>query len=274
MAAMIEGAPRPLLDVRDLTTVFATPGGPFKALDSVSFELAKGETLGLVGPSGSGKSLTALSVLRLVQPPGRIVSGQVVFEGRDLLSLPDAEMCRVRGRQLALVFQDPAAALNPVFTVGDQVAETLRAHGLADRASARDRVAQLLQMVRIPDPARRARDYPHQLSGGLRQRVAIALALACEPILVIADEPTTALDATIQGEILELLEELRSRLGLSLLLIAHDLQVVAGMAPRVAVMDRGRIVETGRTADILSAPSHPVTRALVDAVPGGIGATW
>ena len=202
-------SPSALLDVRHLTTVFDVDGRALPAVDDVSFQLRAGETLGLVGESGSGKSLTAMSILRLVQPPGRIAAGQVLFRGRDLLTLSEREMRKVRGAGIGLVFQEPATALNPVFTVGDQIAETLRVHGLAGRAEARRRAVELLDQVKVADAAGRVRDYPHQLSGGMRQRVLIAMALACKPSLVIADEPTTALDVTIQAQILDLLRELR-----------------------------------------------------------------
>ena len=258
----------PLLDVQDLTVVFEGSRAPVTAVDHVSFQLAAGETLGLVGESGSGKSVTAFSILRLVQPPGRIVSGRVLFEGRDLLSLPESEMRQVRGARISLIFQEPMTALNPVMRVGDQIAEALTVHGLAGAREARARAVELLDAVRIADPARRVRDYPHQLSGGMRQRVMIAIALACRPPLIIADEPTTALDVTIQAQVLELLRELKERFHLALLLITHDFGVIAEMADRVAVMYRGRIVETGPVRQILRQPAHDYTRALLAAVPG------
>src|SRR5471030_2202859 len=236
----------PLLRVERLTTVFDTARGPVPAVDDVSFEIRAGETLGLVGESGSGKSVTALSILRLVQPPGRIASGQIFFKGRDLLTLDERAMRSVRGAEIALIFQEPMTALNPVFRVGDQIAETLLVHGRATRREAKVRAIELLRAVRISNPESRVADYPHQLSGGMRQRVLIAMALACQPSLVIADEPTTALDVTIQAEILDLLREMKSALGLSLLLITHDLGVIAETADRVAVMYAGRIVEIGR----------------------------
>jgi ABC-type dipeptide/oligopeptide/nickel transport system ATPase component len=258
----------PLLDVQDLTVVFEGSRAPVTAVDHVSFQLAAGETLGLVGESGSGKSVTAFSILRLVQPPGRIVSGRVLFEGRDLLSLPESEMRQVRGARISLIFQEPMTALNPVMRVGDQIAEALTVHGLAGAREARARAVELLDAVRIADPARRVRDYPHQLSGGMRQRVMIAIALACRPPLIIADEPTTALDVTIQAQVLELLRELKERFHLALLLITHDFGVIAEMADRVAVMYKGRIVETGPVRQILRQPAHDYTRALLAAVPG------
>ena len=249
-----------LLRVEGLTTVFDTPKGPVPAVDDVSFEIRAGETLGLVGESGSGKSVTALSIIRLMQPPGRIAGGRLVFKGRDLLTLDEREMQRVRGAEIALIFQEPMTALNPVFRVGDQIAETLLVHGRATRRDAKARAIDLLRAVRITNPESRVSDYPHQLSGGMRQRVLIAMALACQPSLVIADEPTTALDVTIQAEILDLLREMKSALSLSLLLITHDLGVIAETADRVAVMYAGRIVETGPVREIFRNPGHPYTR--------------
>jgi ABC-type dipeptide/oligopeptide/nickel transport system ATPase component len=238
------------------------------AVDRVSFQIAAGETLGLVGESGSGKSVTAFSILRLVQPPGRITGGRVLFEGRDLLALPEPAMRQVRGARMSLIFQEPMTALNPVMRVGDQIAEALTVHGLADAAAARARAVELLDAVRIAEPAKRVRDYPHQLSGGMRQRVMIAIALACRPPLIIADEPTTALDVTIQAQVLDLLRELKERFHLALLLITHDFGVIAEMADRVAVMYRGRLVESGPVRQILRAPTHDYTRSLLAAVPG------
>jgi ABC-type dipeptide/oligopeptide/nickel transport system ATPase component len=258
----------PLLDVRDLTVVFDGARAPVTAVDRVSFQIAPGETLGLVGESGSVKSVTAFSILRLVQPPGRIASGQVLFEGRDLLTLSEPEMRQVRGARISLIFQEPMTALNPVMRVGDQIAEALTVHGLADGTAARARAVELLDAVRITDPARRVRDYPHQLSGGMRQRVMIAIALACKPPLIIADEPTTALDVTIQAQVLELLRELKERFHLALLLITHDFGVIAEMADRVAVMYRGRLVEDGPVRQILREPAHEYTRSLLASVPG------
>ena len=259
----------PLLSVERLTTVFDTAHGPVAAVDDVSFEIRAGETLGIVGESGSGKSVTALSIMRLVQPPGRIAGGALWFKGQDLLTLEEREMRRVRGAGIALIFQEPMTALNPVFRVGDQIAETLLVHGRGTRREAKARAIELLRAVRIPDPESCAGDYPHQLSGGMRQRVLIAMALSCQPSLVIADEPTTALDVTIQAEILDLLREMKSALDLSLLLITHDLGVVAETADRVAVMYAGRIVETGPVRDIFRRPGHPYTRGLLASMPGG-----
>lgn len=258
-----------LLRVESLTTVFDTSHAPVTAVDDVSFEIRAGETLGLVGESGSGKSVTALSIMRLVQAPGRIAAGRVLFNGRDLLSLDDRAMQRVRGAEIALIFQEPMTALNPVFRVGDQIVETLRAHGRAAGREGRARAIELLRAVRIADPESHVDDYPHQLSGGMRQRVLIAIALACQPSLVIADEPTTALDVTIQADILDLLREMKAALNLSMLLITHDLGVIAETADRVAVMYAGRIVESGPVRAIFANPGHPYTRGLLASMPGG-----
>jgi oligopeptide/dipeptide ABC transporter ATP-binding protein len=258
-----------VLQVRNLTTVFDQSTGPVAAVDDVTFDIRVGETLGLVGESGSGKSVTALSLMRLVQPPGRIAAGSIIFKGRDLLALSEAEMQQVRGAEIALIFQEPMTALNPVFTIGDQIAEALIVHGRARGREALDKAAELLEAVRIPDARSRVRDYPHQLSGGMRQRVLIAIALACRPSFVIADEPTTALDVTIQAEILDLLREMKAAFNLSLLLITHDLGVIAGTADRVAVMYAGRIVEEGPVREIFRRPAHPYTRGLLASMPGG-----
>ena len=255
----------PLLDVQHLSVTF---GGPTPAVDDVSFQIAAGETLGLVGESGSGKSVTAFSILRLLQVPGRIIGGRVIFEGRDLLALSEGEMREVRGAGISLIFQEPMTALNPVMRVGDQIAEALLVHRKATRAEARDRAIELLEAVKIPDAGRRVRDYPHQLSGGMRQRVMIAIALACRPRLVIADEPTTALDVTIQAQVLELLRELKGRYNLAILLITHDFGVIAEMADRVAVMFKGRLVEEGAVREVLRNPRDEYTRNLLAAVPG------
>jgi len=262
----------PLLDVTDLRTVFRLAGGrgpEAVAVDGISFHINRGETLGLVGESGSGKSVTAMSIIRLVSPPGRIAGGRVLFGGRDLLTLNEEHMRQVRGRRIGFVFQEPMVALNPVYTIGFQIEETLKVHTLAKGEAARKRAIELLEAVRVPDPARRAKAYPHQLSGGLRQRAMLALALAAEPSLLIADEPTTALDVTVQAEVLDLLRDLRKQFGLSMLLITHDLGVVAEMADRVAVMYCGRIVEEAQTATLLSQPAHPYTRGLIASVPHG-----
>ena len=257
-----------MLDVAHLTTVFDLPSGPAPAVHDVSFHVSAGETLGLVGESGSGKSVTAMSIMRLVQPPGRIAGGSIRFKGHELLTLPEEEMRRLRGADIALIFQEPMSALNPVFTIGDHLVETLVVHGKATRTAARARAIELLDAVRIPHPAARVRDYPHQLSGGQRQRVLIAMAVACNPSLIIADEPTTALDVTIQAQILDLLREMKALYKLSLLLITHDLGVVAETADRVAVMYAGRVVEHGPVRALLSAPQHPYTQGLLASLPG------
>jgi ABC-type dipeptide/oligopeptide/nickel transport system ATPase component len=256
-----------LLDVQNLTVSFAAARGAVKAVDNVSFHIAAGETLGLVGESGSGKSVTAFAILRLLQPPGKVTGGRVLFDGTDLLTLSEREMRNVRGARISLIFQEPMTALNPVMRVGEQIAEALTVHG-SSRTEAHARAVELLDAVRIPDAARRARDYPHQLSGGMRQRVMIAIALACRPPLIIADEPTTALDVTIQAQVLELMRELKARFNLALLLITHDFGVIAEMADRVAVMYKGKLVEEGPVRQILRAPSHEYTRTLLAAVPG------
>jgi len=257
----------PLLDVQHLTVAFERPGSALTVVDDVSLTIQPGETLGLVGESGSGKSVTALAILRLLQPPGRVVGGQVLFEGRDLLRLTESEMRTVRGGRISLIFQEPMTALNPTMRVGDQIAEALTSHGVG-KGDARRRVVELLDAVRIADAANRARDYPHQLSGGMRQRVMIAIALACRPPLVIADEPTTALDVTIQAQVLEMLRELKDRFKIALLLITHDFGVIAEMADRVAVMRSGQLVEQGAVRQILREPSHEYTQRLLRAVPG------
>ena len=262
-----------LLSVQHLTTVFDVPGAPVVAVDDVSFEIRQGETLGLVGESGSGKSVTAFSILQLLQPPGRITKGSVIFQGRDLVTLPENEVRKVRGAGIGLVFQEPMAALNPVMRVGAQITEALLVHKLANKRDARSRAIELLRAVRITDPERRVDDYPHQLSGGMRQRVMIAVALACRPPLVIADEPTTALDVTVQAQILELLREMKREFDVALLLITHDLGVIAETADRVAVMYAGRIVEQGPVRDIFRRPLHPYTQGLLASIPGGESGT-
>lgn len=258
------------LEVSHLTTVFDLPSGQATAVDDVSFEIRPGETLGLVGESGSGKSVTALSVMRLVQPPGRITGGSIRLEGQELLTLRESDMRRIRGARIGFVLQEPLTALNPVLTVGDQITETLTVHGLASRREAGRRAVALLETVQIPNAAARAHDYPHQLSGGMRQRVLIATAIACRPPLIIADEPTTALDATIQAQVIELLRQMTTTFNMSLLLITHDLGVVAQIADRVAVMHAGRIVEQGPVGAVLGAPQHPYTRGLLASMPGTV----
>jgi ABC-type dipeptide/oligopeptide/nickel transport system ATPase component len=255
----------PLLKVENLRTTF----GPLVAVNDVSFEIRKGETLGLVGESGSGKSVTAFSIIRLVQEPGRVEGGKIFFQGKDLLTLPEDEMRQIRGAGIGFVFQEPMAALNPVMRVGAHIAEALTVHGLASRRDARSRAVELLRAVRIVDPEKRVDDYPHQLSGGMRQRVMMAVALACKPPLLIADEPTTALDVTVQAQILDLLREMKREFDLSLLLITHDFGVIAETADRVAVMYRGRIVEQGAVRDIFHNPQHPYTKGLLASIPGG-----
>ena len=256
-----------LLEVNDLQTHFPTRAGLVRAVDGVSFHLDRGELLGLVGESGCGKSMTALSVMRLIAPPGRIVKGEILFDGEDLLKLSDPEMRQMRGDDIAMIFQDPMTSLNPVFTVGEQIAEALRLHRKMSRKEARQATVEAMREVAIPDPARRLDDYPHQLSGGMRQRVMIAMALACNPKLLIADEPTTALDVTIQAQILELLDELRKQRELAVLLITHDLGVVAEVADRVAVMYTGRIVEESPVDELFARPKHPYTEGLLRSVP-------
>ncbi len=258
----------PLLEVKGLTTVFDTERGRAVAVDGVDLYVERGETLGIVGESGCGKSVTALSIMRLVpSPPGRITSGEILFDGRNLLALSDREIRRIRGAEIAMIFQEPMTSLNPVFTVGYQVAEAIRVHrGLSKRAAMQEAV-RMLEMVEIPDAAARARDYPHQLSGGMRQRVMIAMALSCNPRLLIADEPTTALDVTIQAQILALLDGLRERFGMAVILITHDLGVVAERADRVAVMYAGRIVEEGPVEEVLERPLHPYTQGLLASQP-------
>jgi peptide/nickel transport system ATP-binding protein len=262
-----------ILSVERLTTGFDRNGRFCPAVIDVSFSIVRGETLCLVGESGSGKSLTALSIMRLVQPPGRIAAGRILFKGRDLRTLSEREMQRVRGAEIALIFQEPMAALNPVFTIGSQIEEVLRVHGRATRRTARQRAIELLDAVSIPEPAKRAREYPHQLSGGLRQRALIAMSLACQPSLVIADEPTSALDVTIQAQILDLFRDVQRRMGLAVLFVTHDLGVVAKVADRVAVMYAGRIVEEAPTTGLFHAPQHPYTRGLMAAIPGGAPGT-
>jgi oligopeptide/dipeptide ABC transporter ATP-binding protein len=257
-----------LLTVSDLRTYFYTGAGVARAVDGVSFTIGAGETLGIVGESGCGKSVTALSILRLVQQPGRIEPGsRIMFENQDLLQLDDAGIRRVRGNRIAMIFQEPMTALNPVFTVGDQIAEVARVHASASRRAAWDRAVEMLTMVGIPAPAERASQYPHQLSGGMRQRVLIAMALVMNPALVIADEPTTALDVTIQAQILELLADLQQRLGTSIAMITHDLGVIAEVASRVVVMYGGEVVEEARVETLFTEAHHPYTEGLLNAMP-------
>jgi peptide/nickel transport system ATP-binding protein len=256
----------PLLDVHDLHTHFETDEGIARAVDGISFAVQRGRTLGIVGESGCGKSMTALSILRLVPPPGRIVGGAIAYRGEDLLRLPERAMRRVRGKEIAMIFQEPMTSLNPVFTIGSQIAEAVRLHQRLDRRATRQRVIEALRLVEMAEPERRADSYPHELSGGMRQRAMIAMALACEPSLLIADEPTTALDVTIQAQILDLLRGLRERLGMAMILITHDLGIVAEQADDVVVMYAGRIVEQAPVLEIFERPRHPYTVALMQAV--------
>jgi oligopeptide/dipeptide ABC transporter ATP-binding protein len=257
-----------LLDVQSLQTQFSTSGGVVRAVDGVSWDVQEGETVALVGESGCGKSVSALSVMRLVSAPaGRIVGGRILFKGRDLLTLSEEEMRRVRGREIAMIFQEPMTSLNPVLTVGRQLTEGLEIHLGMDPGAARGRAAELLAMVGISDPERRLPQYPHQFSGGMRQRMMIAMALACNPSLILADEPTTALDVTIQAQILELLRDLARRLGVAMLIITHNLGVVARYADRVNVMYAGRIVERATARELYANPRHPYTLGLLKSVP-------
>lgn len=258
-----------LLSVNKLKTHFTTPDGVIRAVDDVSFKVDKGNVMGLVGESGCGKSMTALSLMRLVPPPGRIVSGEMFFDGHDLLKLNSEEIRKLRGNRMAMVFQDPMTSLNPVFSVGNQIAEILRVHKGLKRSEALDKAQSLLQRVGIPDPSRRIREYPHQLSGGMKQRVMIAMAIACEPSLIIADEPTTALDVTIQAQILRLLRELIESSNTALILISHDLGVIAEMADEVAIMYAGKIVEYATTSALFAEPLHPYTIGLLQSIPRG-----
>jgi oligopeptide/dipeptide ABC transporter ATP-binding protein len=258
---------RVLLDVRDLKAYFETEDGTVKAADGVSFRIDEGETLGLVGESGCGKTVTSLAILRLISPPGKIVSGEIFFRGSDLLKLPEEAIRKIRGNAISMIFQEPMTSLNPVFRVGDQIGEVLRIHRKASRREALEAAARLLEEVRIPDARSRVRDYPHQMSGGMRQRVMIAMAIACRPALVIADEPTTALDVTIQAQILEILRRLRTEYNLSVLLITHNLGVIAEFADRVAVMYAGRIIEEAETRALYKEPRHPYTVGLLKSLP-------
>ncbi|MFQ5457504.1 MAG: ABC transporter ATP-binding protein [Myxococcota bacterium] len=258
----------PLLDVRNLQTVFHTPDGRLDAVDGVSLQVRPGETLGIVGESGCGKSVTALSILRLVpSPPGRIAGGEIRFEGRDVLNLPPPEMRKIRGNQISMIFQEPMTSLNPVFTVGSQISEAIELHQALSKTEVKEKVLESLDLVGIPNPSERVKDYPHQLSGGMRQRVMIAMALSCSPKLLIADEPTTALDVTIQAQILDLIDRLKEEMGMSVLLITHDLGIIAEVAGRVAVMYAGRVVETCGVNEIFEQPRHPYTVGLLNSLP-------
>ncbi|MBL6455289.1 ABC transporter ATP-binding protein [Belnapia sp. T6] len=257
----------PLLSVEGLQVQFHTRDGIVRAVDGVDYSVGRGETLGIVGESGSGKTVSSLALLRLVPPPARIAAGRVMFEGEDLLAKPERELGAIRGRRIAMVFQNPATSLNPIYSIGSQLGEILRWHEKLDRAAAEARILSLLDLVGITDPATRLRQYPHELSGGMKQRIGIARALLCNPALLLADEPTTALDVTIQAQILDLLADLRQRLGMAMVLVTHDMGVVARMADRITVMYAGRVCETASAATLFSAPRHPYTRALLESMP-------
>ncbi|MCF7802938.1 MAG: ABC transporter ATP-binding protein [Candidatus Marinimicrobia bacterium] len=257
-----------LLEVTDLKTYFYTDEGTSKAVDGVSFYVDKGETLGIVGESGCGKSVTNLSVMRLIpEPPGKIVEGQITFNGRDVLALKDSHLRQIRGNEISMIFQEPMTSLNPVFTCGSQIMEAVRLHQKVGKKEARKRAIEMLNMVGIPAPEQRIDEYPHQLSGGMRQRVMIAMALSCNPNLLIADEPTTALDVTVQAQILDLIEELQERLEMAVIMITHDLGVIAEVADRVMVMYAGKVVEQGTTEQIFKEPKHPYTIGLLKSMP-------
>jgi oligopeptide/dipeptide ABC transporter ATP-binding protein len=258
---------KPLLEVKNLKTYFYTEDGVVRAVDGVNFEVYPGEVLGLVGESGCGKSVTSLSIMRLISKPGRVDAGEILLDGENLLDLPEDEMIKVRGNRISMIFQQPQTALNPVFKVGDQLAEVLDVHQDLGKEKGWARAVQLLKMVGVPDPERRAQAYPHELSGGMAQRVMIAMALACVPELLIADEPTTALDVTIQAQILDLMRDLRREMGTSVILITHDLGVVAEMAERVAVMYAGEIVEQTDVNSLFDQPLHPYTQGLIGSIP-------
>jgi len=257
-----------ILEVNDLKTYFDTDDGTVKAVDGVTFHINRGETLAVVGESGSGKSVTSLSIMRLIaQPPGRIAGGEIIFEGRDLVKLSEAQMRRIRGNDISMIFQEPMTSLNPVYTVGDQIAEAIVLHQNKSKRQAMKLAADMLDLVGIPEPGKRVYNYPHQMSGGMRQRVMIAMALSCGPKLLIADEPTTALDVTIQAQILDLMRKLQREIGMSILFITHDLGVVAEIADRVVVMYAGRAVEEGDVRDIFANPQMPYTLGLMNSIP-------
>src|SRR5437867_11852108 len=257
-----------LLEVKGLKTYFFTDEGVVRAVDGIDFHINRGETLGIVGESGSGKSVTALSIMRLIPtPPGRIVAGAITYNGRNLLELPPAQMRKIRGKEISMIFQEPMTLLNPVFTVGEQIAEAVRLHERLGRRDAMDKTVEMLKLVHIPNAERRAKEYPHQLSGGMRQRVMIAMALSCNPDLLIADEPTTALDVTIQAQILELIGRLKTDFGSAVVLITHDMGVVADVADRVMVLYAGRVVERGVKHDLFYDPQHPYTWGLLGSIP-------
>ena len=257
-----------LLEVRGLKTYFYTHYDILPAVDGVSFHVDKGETVAIVGESGSGKSVTCLSIMQLVaMPPGRYVAGEILFQGEDLIKKPEAEMCKLRGNDIAMIFQEPMTSLNPVFTIGYQIAEAVQLHQGVRWTEALDRAEKMLQLVGVPDPKRRRNEYPYQLSGGMRQRVMIAMALSCNPKLLTADEPTTALDVTIQAQILELMKKLKRELGMAIILITHDLGVGAEMAERIVVMYAGKVVEEAKTKEIFHSPLHPYTESLLECIP-------
>lgn len=257
-----------LLNIKNLKTYFTTSEGLGKAVDGISFSVSKGETLGIVGESGCGKSVTALSILRLIpDPPGRIVGGEIIFEGRDILKLSDSEIRDIRGNEISMIFQEPMTSLNPVFSIGSQISEVLTLHQGLKKGEAVDKSIEMLRLVNIPEPERRVNEYPHQLSGGMRQRVMIAIALACNPKILIADEPTTALDVTIQAQILELLLNLKRELDTAVILITHDLGVIAEATQRVIVMYAGRIMEEAETKGLFQNPQHPYTQELLKSIP-------
>ncbi len=264
---MTKADKKPLLEVKNLRTVFYTEDGVVRAVDGVSFDVYPGEVLGLVGESGCGKSVTSLSIMRLIAPPGKVLEGEILLDGKNLLELPESEMIKVRGNRISMIFQQPQTALNPVFKVNDQIAEVLNIHQNFGREAGRERAVELLKMVGIPDAERRSESYPHELSGGMAQRVMIAMALACVPEVLIADEPTTALDVTIQAQILDLMRDLREKMGTSVILITHDLGVIAEMAERVAVMYAGEIVEQTDVEALFDQPLHPYTQGLIDSIP-------
>ena len=262
-----------LIHVKELRTSFFTPEGEVRAIDGVSFSIDEGKTLGLVGESGCGKSVTSLSIMRLIaSPPGKIVGGEIFYRGRDLLRLKNEEMRKIRGNEISMIFQEPMTSLNPVFTVGNQIGEAIKLHQGLNKQQTRAKTIEMLRLVKIADPESRVDSYPHQLSGGMRQRVMIAMALSCNPALLIADEPTTALDVTIQAQILELMKELQQKIGMALLLITHDLGVVAEQADEVAIMYAGKIVERSSTQAIFNRPFHPYTVGLLNSLPSVGGA--
>ena len=265
----MQGAEKaPLLDIRGLKTHFTTDDGIVQAVDGVDISIGRGETVGIVGESGCGKTVTALSVLKLIaMPPGRIVAGKILYQGRDLAPLGMAEMDRIRAKDIAMVFQEPMTSLNPVYAIGEQIAEVLRRHEGLSRKAAHDKTVEMLRLVQIPNPDKRVNDYPHQFSGGMRQRVMIAMALSCSPKLLIADEPTTALDVTIQAQILELLQDMKERFGMAIMLITHAMGVVAETAQRVVVMYAGKVIEEAPVEALFSGPKHPYTQGLIRSIP-------